>query len=810
MAKRKERESSYGAAQIKVLEGLEAVRKRPAMYIGSTDVRGLHHLVWELVDNSIDEAMAGYCEKIEVIIHTDNSITVEDNGRGIPVGKHPTEKKDTAEVVMTKLHAGGKFEEGAYTSSAGLHGVGVSCVNALSERLDLEIYREGKIHHQAYKQGKPQSKVEVAGKTRKQGTRITFHPDPEIFETLQYNYDTLASRLREQAFLNKGIKITLSDLRTEKEAEFHYKGGIVEFVSHLNKAKSPLHKKPIYISGKVDRAEVEVALQWSNAYNETIFTYANSVNTVDGGTHIAGLRSAMTRVINSYATSNNLLKNLKANLDGDDVREGLVAVLSVRLPVPQFEGQTKSKLGNSEMKGVVEQVTNEQLGRFFDENPTVARKIVGKAVEAARARIAARKAKELTRRKSALDVGNLPGKLADCQEKDPEHSELYIVEGDSAGGSAKLGRDRRTQAILPLRGKILNVERARFDKMLGNEEIRTIITALGTGIGPTDFDLSKLRYHTVAIMTDADVDGSHIRTLLLTFFYRQMRELVDRGHLYIAQPPLYRVQHGKKEHYLKDERALEQYLIDRGAEELAVQADKKGPVVKGVALKKLSKELLAYSKVLASIGRRRDARVVDAIALGAKFLPSTLKSKDTADKAIKMLKKFMDRMAPEGVPFEHTVEKDPDYDGFRILITTEEKGRKKETRINHEFLSSPEYEQVLQHGQAIANLGEAPYALGPAKESLDRVAPNHQALLEAIFEAGRKGISFQRYKGLGEMNPVQLWETTMNPETRTMLQVQVEDAAEADEIFTVLMGDQVAPRREFIENNALNVQNLDI
>jgi len=800
----------YGADSIQVLEGLEHVRKRPAMYIGGTDVRGLHQLVWEVVDNSIDEAMAGFADTISVIVHTDNSVTVEDNGRGIPVGLHSNAKIDAAEVVMTKLGAGGKFGGGAYTASAGLHGVGVSCVNALSEKLDLEIYRDGKVHHQEYHIGKPTKPVEVTGTTKKRGTKITFKPDGTILETTEYNFDTLANRLRELAFLNKGLKITLDDLRVEKQIEFFFKGGISTFVEHLNKNKTTVVAKPIYIEGKDGDTYVEIALQWNDAYNEQVFAYANSVHTAEGGTHVAGLRSALTRVLNKYAKDNNLLRDMKMDLEGDDVREGLTAVVAVRIREPQFEGQTKGKLNNSEVKGIVESLLGEKLGSFMQENPAIAKRIIGKAVDAARAREAARKARDLTRRKNALEFSGLPGKLADCQESDPEKCELFIVEGDSAGGTAKGGRDRRIQAILPLRGKILNVERARLDKMLSNEEIGTIITALGTGIGP-DFDIAKLRYHKILIATDADVDGSHIRTLLLTFFYRQMPQLLERGHIYIAQPPLYRVKKGKTAYYVKDEREMMAKLIERGAEEITVSMAAKDEPLNGAELKPQLERIQRYTETLEKMQRRRDIRAVDALVqgTGARVLASTFKDKPALEKeaanAVTWAKGVF-----TGLEIDAVIDADPEGQGFRVKFTTRDQDGTRETIIDPTFAGSPEMDElVAQAGPLARELGPGPYTV-TFDNGAEKTYRNLREVLGAVLAAGKKGQDIQRYKGLGEMNAEQLWETTMNPENRTFLQVHIEDAVESDSIFTVLMGDQVEPRREFIENNALNVRNLDI
>jgi DNA gyrase subunit B len=798
---------AYDASSIKVLEGLDAVRKRPAMYVGSTGSPGLHHLVYEVVDNSIDEALAGFCNRIDVVIHQDNSITVEDNGRGIPVDMHKTEGVSAAEVVMTKLHAGGKFENSAYKVSGGLHGVGVSCVNALSSDLDLEIYRDGKVYHQHYRSGVPEKPLEETGKTQRAGTKVWFKPDAKIFETTEYSFDILSNRLRELSFLNKGVTITIKDQRSDKGHEFHYEGGIVSFVDHLTQKKAPLHDQPIYLEQEREGCAVEIALQWSDTYAEKIFTFANNINTVDGGTHLTGFKSALTRIVNTYLEKTGLLKGLKEEkLEGEDIREGLTAVISVKIPNPQFEGQTKAKLGNSEVEGLVKSIVGDRLGKYFEENPGVVRKVAGKIVDAARARIAARNARNLVRRKSALDIGSLPGKLADCQEKDPAQSEIYIVEGESAGGSAKSGRDRRNQAILPLKGKILNVEKARFDKMLTSEEIRVLITALGTGIGENDFDIEKLRYHHVIIMTDADVDGAHIRTLLLTFFYRQMPQVVERGYLYIAQPPLYKVKKGKTEQYLKDEGLLEKFLIEKAAEALKVQTDNK--TIGGSALQALTQKLIQYDRVLHRMRKRVDPRIVDALILATEFSAKTLKNPKAIDQEADKLAAHLTEFYPEASNFELDVQPDEEHSAHKLVYHTTLGGVGRDTVVDSRFLESPDISELRTLQQAFAELGTGPF------EVLQNEAPKAcrtlKDLKDCILQAGREGIYIQRYKGLGEMNPEQLWQTTMNPETRTLLQVRVDDVVEADEIFTVLMGDQVEPRRDFIEGNALNVRNLDV
>ncbi len=789
----------YDATSIKVLGGLEAVRKRPAMYIGSTTEQGLHHLVWEVVDNSVDEAMAGFCDEINVIVHDDNSVTVVDNGRGIPVDMHATEKRPAAEVVLTVLHAGGKFDSDTYKVSGGLHGVGVSVVNALSDWLDLEIWRDGEVWEQSYKCGVPKSKLAVTGKTRKTGTKITFHPDPTIFEKTEYSYDILAQRLRELAFLNKGLKITLQDERSEKNTEFRFTGGIVEFVKHLNRGKQTLHDSPLYIEGKRDNVEVEIALQYNDSYAENVFSFANTINTVDGGTHLSGFRSALTRSINNFASSSGLLKEQKdgISITGDDVREGLIAVVSVKLPQPQFEGQTKGKL-NSDIKGQVEQLVNEGLGDYFDKHTTVARRIVGKCIDAARAREAARKARELTRRKSAMDSGGLPGKLADCQERDPANCEVFIVEGESAGGSAKQGRDRRYQAILPLKGKILNVEKARYDKMLGHEEIRAIITALGTGIGKDDFDAGRLRYHKVILMTDADVDGSHIRTLLLTFFFRHMKELVERGHVYIAQPPLYRVKRGKMDRYIRDEREFSHELMRRATEDHVVKA-KEGVSLEGAALTTFLLNVQEYDQIAAKLLRRlRERALVDLVAA------SDLEKKaDFEDK--KALEKLLKAIEKAKLKLDAKIVYDEEHSLHELVLGN---GSGHAARINWALASRPDVKRLRTLSRAIAVSDKPPFTVARNGDKVTK--ENAAAVLAFVLEDAKKDFTITRFKGLGEMNPDQLWATTMNAETRTLLKVKLEDVVEAEKMFTTLMGENVEERRKFIEENALDVQNLDI
>jgi DNA gyrase subunit B len=794
--------TEYGADSITVLEGRDAVRKRPAMYIGSTSEIGLHHLVYEVVDNSVDEALAGFCDTIEVAIHMDDSITVIDNGRGIPVDIHKQEGRSAAEVVLTVLHAGGKFDSNSYKVSGGLHGVGVSCVNFLSEWLKLEIWRDGKTYEQEYRVGFPVAPLKQTGKTNKRGTKITFKPDSDT-----YSFEKLSERLREKAFLNKGIRIFIKDEREEEEKshEFYYKGGIAEFVKHLNKNKSALHDEPLYFEQVSDELSVEVSMQYNDSYDEKIFSFANNINTVDGGTHLSGFRGALTRTINAYAESSGLMKNFKTALSGDDVREGLVAVISVKIPQPQFEGQTKGKL-NSPVKGQVESFLNEKLGEYFEQNPIVAKKIVGKAVDAARAREAARKAREIVR-KSALGTSTLPGKLADCQEKDPTLSELYLVEGDSAGGSAKQGRDRKNQAVLPLKGKILNVEKARFDKMLGHGEIKALITALGTGIGKDDFDLAKLRYHKICLMTDADVDGSHIRTLLLTFFYRQMPELVEAGHIFIAQPPLYKVKRGKKEEYIKDEKQMFRYMMRQATNDLQVSSN--GKTFEGREISRGLEQTVEYIRYSERFARRlgNDHKLLNAL-LDAFAGKDGVLSKGNAK-----LRKIFEQ---EDLMLQ--VEAKIADAGYKTELMNDEEHGLAEIEITFpngqtilfdwDLASYVEFQKSLELKRSLENSFPAPFVIGENGTS-EEVATREE-LLEKILAMAKKDLTIQRYKGLGEMNPEQLWETTMNPEGRTLLQVRIEDAIETDEIFTILMGDQVEPRRRFIEDNALDVKNLDV
>ena len=796
MENNKNGNESYTAEDIKVLKGLDAVRKRPAMYIGTTGIEGLHHLAYEVVDNSVDESLAGFCKNIDVIIHLDGSCTVIDDGRGIPTDMHTEEGRSAAEVVLTELHAGGKFESKAYRISGGLHGVGVSVVNALSEWLDVEIKQNGTVYQQHYERGNPTGPLAVVGKTKGRGTKITFKPDSEVFEILEFSWDILSQRLRELAFLNRDLKIALSDERTEKNQVFHYSGGIISFVEHLNKNKTPIHPKPVYILGEKEDIIVEIALQYNDGYAENLYTFANNINTKEGGTHLIGFKSALTRTVNSYATSSGLLKDIKEALSGDDIREGLTAVINVKLMNPQFEGQTKMKLGNSEIKGIVESIVNDTLGTYLEENPSVARKIVEKALQAARAREAARKAKELTRRKGALEGSGLPGKLADCSEKDASLSEIFIVEGDSAGGSAKQGRDRRTQAILPLRGKILNVEKARFDKMLSSEEIRILITALGTSIGPEDFDISKIRYHKVILMTDADVDGAHIRTLLLTFFYRQMPQVIEKGYLYIAQPPLFKVKKGKTEKYLQNETEMLGMLFELASDDLEVPV--KGQSVKGKALVPYLKRLYKFEWLTEWFERRRKDPALLRVILSTGMNKETLKDR-------RQFEEILSRISEKDQSMHiGEIQLDEEHQTYGVEI------RRKNYKLNLDtnFLRSPEFRELENLFTIIKDLGDPPYKV-QTKDGIKEIGKSKE-LLDFVLATAKKGLSIQRYKGLGEMNPQQLWETTMDTEKRTLLQVMVQDSVEADSIFTILMGDKVEPRKEFITTHALEARNIDI
>ena len=802
-------DEQYGAEQIKVLEGLEAVRKRPAMYIGSTSSAGLHHLVYEVVDNSVDEALAGYCENIQVTIHIDDSVTVVDDGRGIPTGMHPTEGRSAAEVALTVLHAGGKFESGSYKVSGGLHGVGISVVNALSEWLELEVWRDGKAHEMRFERGDPTSPLKVTGSTKKRGTKVTFKPDSQIFEEMEFSYETLSQRLRELAFLNKGLKITITDERSDKTHEFHYEGGIVSFVEHLSKNKTPLHPKPIYIAREKEGMVLEVALQYNDGYVENLFSFANNINTHEGGTHLIGFKSALTRAVNNYLTSSGLGKNMKESLSGEDIREGLTTVISVKIPNPQFEGQTKTKLGNSEVKGLVDTAVYEALGAFLEENPAVAKRITEKTINAARAREAARKARELTRRKGAMDGAGLPGKLADCSDKDPAKSEIFLVEGESAGGSAKQGRDRAFQAILPLKGKILNVEKARFDKMITSEEVRVLITALGTGIGPEEFNADKARYHRIIIMTDADVDGAHIRTLLLTFFFRQMPALIERGFLYIAQPPLFKVKKGKAERYVKNEVELEEYLINQAVEDFALKGVAGAPDISGKPLVALVRQLALYEKVLTRLERKKKApELIRALSRVSGLTRAALKDAGALKPIIDEVKAYMARVYP-GLLTSLTPKPMPDCEGcYQIEAEIMKDKQPYKVVVDEDFVGSTEFRELKTLSPVALGLGESPYVL--IEKGVDVPLMDTSALVDYVVAAGKKGLGIQRYKGLGEMNPEQLWETTMDPTKRLLLQVKVEDAYTADEIFTTLMGEDVEVRRTFLQRHALEVRNLDV
>ena len=793
-----EEQSDYGADKIQILEGLEAVRKRPAMYIGSTAAQGLHHLVYELVDNAIDEALAGYCDAVQVTIHLDGSVTVEDNGRGIPTDMHPTEGRSAAEVVFTVLHAGGKFDNSSYKVSGGLHGVGSSVVNALSTRLELEIRRNGHLYTQSYRRGVPQAPLTITGETKRRGTKITFLPDGEIFETTEFSFDILSKRLRELAFLNAGVRIKIHDERTEKDHDFYYEGGIKSFVEYLNKNKNVVNSEPIFMKGEKGGVDIEIAMQYNDSYDEKVFSFANNINTHEGGTHLIGFKASLTRTMNNYATANNLLKNVKVAISGEDLREGLTAVISVKISQPQFEGQTKTKLGNSEVKGFVETLMNEKLATYLEENPAMARKILEKSIDAARAREAARKARELTRRKGALEVGTLPGKLADCQEKDPALCELFLVEGDSAGGSAKQGRDRKYQAILPLKGKILNVEKARFDKMLASQEIRTLISALGTSIGKEDFDIAKLRYHRIIIMTDADVDGSHILTLLLTFFFRQMMEMIERGYLYIAQPPLYKIKRGRKEQYLKNEAALQSYLLEEGTEDMTLKLgtgdDER--VYRGKQIIPILTQLIDYDELFDKVVKKGINELLLRVFLKAGIKPGLEEMTDLIALIPKMKEAYPE---VEAQPFDDSILFA--FGNLRVRVDQQ----------IFEVLESYEYAMLLDnHKRVRSMMGAGSGAVQGPEDKVLLETDRQEEILSFFLESAKKGLYIQRYKGLGEMNPEQLWETTMHQENRVLLQVKIEDAVAAEEIFTVLMGDQVEPRRDFIEQNALNVSNLDV
>jgi len=806
----------YSTDSIKVLEGLEAVRKRPHMYIRGVGAEGLHHLVYEVVDNAVDEALGGHATTIELTIHANGSLSVQDNGRGIPVGPHPTEPMDTLDVVMTKLHAGGKFDGNSYKVSGGLHGVGVSCVNALSEWLEVEVYRDGHIHKQRYEIGVPTGNVKSIGNTSLRGTKVTFKPDGTLLEATDFNFDVLSNRMRELAFLNPGLRILMRDERSDKSHDFKYEGGIVAYVELLNKNKTVLFDPPISVKGEADGSEVYVALQWNDGFDEKVFSFANNINTVDGGPHLIGFKSALTRTVVKYGEENGAWKEIKESPSGEDIREGLTAVVSVKIPGAQFEGNLKGKLVNTEAKGVVEDLVGRKLTEFWERNPAIAKRVMAKVADAARARIAARKARETVRRKGALDSASLPGKLADCQERDPEKCELYIVEGDSAGGSAKQGRDRRTQAILPLRGKILNVEKARFDKMLSSQEIATMITAIGTGIHD-EFDIGKLRYHKIILMTDADVDGSHIRTLLLTFFYRQMHDVVARQtadgakkhHLYIAQPPLYRVKKGKQEIYLKDSAAMDAHLMTIGTEGAQVRGSSGKKESSGEALKALVEKVLRYYRLLDKVDKRRDGRVLDAALSATELDERALRSPDLLKMQVAALKGALEKGHP-GETLAVEVADDPEHGCQKLVVRLGHNGAMRETPLDHVLLTGPDFSDLKKLRKEFAALGDAPYELTTRDGTAPQGARNAMELVDLLKRAASKGLEIQRYKGLGEMNAEQLWETTMDPARRTLLEVHADDMAEAELMFTTLMGDAVEPRREFIEKNALDATNLDI
>jgi len=791
--------ATYGAEQIQVLKDLEGVRERPAMYIGNTGTEGLHHLVYEVVDNAIDEAMAGYCTEIKVKIHPDQSVTVEDNGRGIPVDLHPTEGLPAVEVVMTRLHAGGKFDSGAYKVSGGLHGVGVSVVNGLSEYLEVEIRRDGKVYHQRYERGKTVSPLTVTGETKRRGTKVTFLPDHLIFSDLEFNYDILAQRLRELSFLNGGVSIHLEDERTGEKDTFLYEGGIVSYVKYLNRAKTPIHPEPVFLAGDKNGTHVEIACQYNDSYTEQIFTYANNINTKEGGTHLSGFKAALTRAVNQYLSTSDLAKNFKGNLQGEDVREGLTAVVSVKLPHPQFEGQTKTKLGNSDIKGLVENLVYEHLLAYLGENPQIARPILSKLLDAARAREAARRARDLVRKKGALGDMALPGKLADCQERDPANRELYLVEGDSAGGSAKQARDRRFQAILPLKGKIINVEKARFEKMLENSEIRTLISSLGSDLSQDNPNAEDLRYHRVIIMTDADVDGSHIRTLLLTFFYRQMRHLIEGGYLYIAQPPLYRITRGSDKIYLKDDQEFKKYLIQRGVEKKRLNLSS-GESLESQKLIAVLEHITNFQDYLGRFEKRGLPREVIRILLDHDLVDrKALQDEarlDVLSQALLDTGRWTARLEP-----------DEEHNALALVIQHRKDGANP-IRLDWDLLGGSDFKNLVRLDQEIAYFKNPPHRLEGKNRTWEINSP--EDLVAVIMEEGQKGLTVQRFKGLGEMNPEQLWETTMDPETRTLLKVNIVDASEADAIFTILMGDKVEPRREFIQNNVLELNELDI